>query len=328
MSRNKLVMCVIGGVAGVLALAIGWLVYSEGDAQEAKRTELQMQQGVIAQNAGADPKAAKAHRDNAKALDQWAHDAFSKVSEMSRRDLNPGEAPAAFRQRMFRKQRELMKLPEDSEHKIIKETFYFGDRFSAFIDPNTASNPGVADMPALQREWDDVVHVTEILLRSGVTELTAVTVVVPPKVEEDKKPRRGARATTKKAAENPYPSTEKNYEFTFLARPEALVKTLNAVTSDKERFMSIDALTFEQADDPLRKILGEGDNDKKKNANAGGRRGRGNGGRGSASPGEGKEDEEDVIRKGLVTNPETAAPFTVVMKVSTIDFAKSKGGSK
>ena len=42
---------------------------------------------------------------------------------------------------------------------------------------------------------------------------------------------------------------------------------------------------------------------------------------------------QDVIRKGLVTNPETAAPFTVVMKVSTIVFAKAddakaKGGRK
>ena len=95
MSKNKLVMCVIGGVAGVLALAIGWLVYSESDAQEAKRVELQTQQAAISQNAGADPRAAKAHRENAKHLDQWAHDAFNKVSEMSKRAPHHGEAPAA-----------------------------------------------------------------------------------------------------------------------------------------------------------------------------------------------------------------------------------------
>lgn len=337
MSKNKLVMCVIGGVAGVLALAIGWLVYSESDAQEAKRVELQTQQAAISQNAGADPRAAKAHRENAKHLDQWAHDAFNKVSEMSKRAPHHGEAPAAFRLRMFKKQRELMKLPKGSETKIIKDTFYFGDRFKDYIDPNTAANPGAADMPALHREWDDVVHFTEILLRSGATELTAVTVVPPPKVEEDRKPRRGGRGSSKKAEDNPFPSTEKHYEFTFLARPEALIKVLNAVASDKRRFMSVDALSFEQGDDPLRKILGEGD--KEKGEGAAGRRRGGRRRGGLLDAGKEKEEEEEVVRKGLVTNPETAAPFTVVMKVSTIDFvkparpgkdggAKNKGGRK
>lgn len=336
MSKNKLVMCVIGGVAGVLALAIGWLVYSESDAQEAKRVELQTQQAAISQNAGADPRAAKAHRENAKHLDQWAHDAFNKVSEMSKRAPHHGEAPAAFRLRMFKKQRELMKLPRGSETKIIKETFYFGDRFKDYIDPNTAANPGAADMPALHREWDDVVHFTEILLRSGATELTAVTVVQPPKPVEENKPRRGGRGPSRGAEKvNPYPSTEKNYEFTFLARPEALIKVLNAVASDKDRFMAVDSISFEQADDPLKKILGEGEKEKKDNAGGRRRGGRRSGGLLDS----GKEEEEDVIRKGLVTNPETAAPFTVVMKVSTIDFvkparpgkdggAKNKGGRK
>ena len=337
MSKNKLVMCVIGGVAGVLALAIGWLVYSESDAQEAKRVELQTQQAAISQNAGADPRAAKAHRENAKHLDQWAHDAFNKVSEMSKRAPHHGEAPAAFRLRMFKKQRELMKLPRGSETKIIKDTFYFGDRFKDYIDPNTAANPGAADMPALHREWDDVVHFTEILLRSGATELTAVTVVPPPKVEEDRKPRRDGRGSSKKAEDNPFPSTEKHYEFTFLARPESLIKVLNAVASDKRRFMSVDALSFEQGDDPLRKILGEGD--KEKGEGAAGRRRGGRRRGGLLDAGKEKEEEEEVVRKGLVTNPETAVPFTVVMKVSTIDFvkparpgkdggAKNKGGRK
>ncbi len=335
MSKNKLVMCVIGGVAGVLALAIGWLVYSESDAQEAKRVELQTQQAAISQNAGADPRAAKAHRENAKHLDQWAHDAFNKVSEMSKRAPHHGEAPAAFRLRMFKKQRELMKLPRGNETKIIKETFYFGDRFKDYIDPNTAANPGAADMPALHREWDDVVHFTEILLRSGATELTAVTVVPPPKPVEENKPRRGGRGPSRGAEKvNPYPSTEKNYEFTFLARPEALIKVLNAVASDKDRFMAVDSISFEQADDPLKKILGEGEKEKKDNA--GGRR---RGGRRSGGLLDSGKEEEEVVRKGLVTNPETAVPFTVVMKVSTIDFvkparpgkdggAKNKGGRK
>ena len=330
MSKNKLVMCVIGGVAGVLALAIGWLVYSESDAQEAKRAELQTQQSAISQNAWADPKAAKAHKDNKKAIDDWADDAFKRVSEMARPNPHRGEAPAAFRLRMFKKQRELMKLPAGSETKIIKDTFYFGERFKDFIDPNTAANPAEADVPALQREWGDVVHFTEILLKSGATELTAVTVVQPPKPVEENKPRRGGRGPSKSVESvDPYPSTEKNYEFTFLARPEALIKVLNAVASDKDRFMAIDSISFEQADDPLKKILGEGEKEKKDNAGGRRRGGRRSGGLLDS----GKEEEEDVIRKGLVTNPETAAPFTVVMKVSTIVFAKAddakaKGGRK
>ena len=330
MSKNKLVMCVIGGVAGVLALAIGWLVYSEGDAQEAKRAELQTQQSAISQNAWADPKVAKAHKDNKKAIDECADDAFKRVSAMARPNPHRGEAPAAFRLRMFKKQRELMKLPAGSETKIIKDTFYFGERFKDFIDPNTAANPAEADVPALQREWGDVVHFTEILLKSGATELTAVTVVQPPKPVEEHKPRRGGRGPSRSAENvNPYPSTEKNYEFTFLARPEALIKVLNAVASDKDRFMAIDSISFEQADDPLKRILGEGEKEKKENAGGRRRGGRRSGGLLDA----GKEEEEDVIRKGLVTNPETAAPFTVVMKVSTIVFAKAddakaKGGRK
>ena len=175
-----------------------------------------------------------------------------------------------------------------------------------------------------------MVHFTEILLKSGATELTAVTVVQPPKPVEENKPRRGGRGPSRSAEKvNPYPSTEKNYEFTFLARPEALIKVLNAVASDKDRFMAIDSISFEQADDPLKKILGEGEKEKKDNAGGRRRGGRRSGGLLDS----GKEEEEDVIRKGLVTNPETAAPFTVVMKVSTIVFAKAddakaKGGRK
>lgn len=326
MNKNQVKLAAIGGVGVVLALAIGVFVYMESDSRAEKAAELEDQNSKIRTNAGANPKTAKAHNDNAAALKDWSDAAYGIAGGYSVRNIDPAEDPSVFRNRMVRRQRELVALPEGSEAKFIKPEFKFGERFQAYID---GAQPPASEMAALQREWDDVTRFTDILLESGATELTRVTVVPPPKAEEQPQGR-GARrpaASSKKPAAEPYPGSDRSYEFEFTAKPDALVKVLDAVASDKARFMSVDSLSFLQAGDPLVAMVGGESGGADKSAQNAGRRGnrrnRRRGGADAFPSADAAGEDDDVSRRGIVTKPENAAPFTVTVKVTTTDFAKA-----
>lgn len=311
MNKNQIVMSAIGGVAGLAALGFGALVYFQADEREQIEADLQ---GLVARcNAAADAQegTVKSHRDNEKALKEWADGAFAYVEAMDKSKSDPNQAPAAFKRQMFVSAQELMKLPAESEAKIIKDTFDFGERFKAYVAGDDI--PPESELPALQRQWDDVMRITDILLREGAAELTGVEVVAKPAP-----PVQNTRGAKKKQAKILYPSREETYKITFRSMQEPLVKILNSIATD-DRFMSVDSLKFEQAGDPLAQMIGGGDREKNER---GGKKRRN---RGRASVEEEQDGEEDeVARKGLVTNPETCEPFTVEMVVTTFDFAESE----
>ena len=318
MNKSKLTMAVIGGVAGLLAVAIGVLVWLEADAHDVKDAELASARSRAAGNASANPAVTKARKENEKALVDWAKASYAFVAERSARAIDPSQEPSAFKQQMMDEQRALAKLPEDSETKIIKETFYFGDAFRDFI--SQGSMPKKEDMPRLQRQWDDLMHLAEVFLKAGVSELTDVSfkavAAAEPVVAERGRGRggRGAETVDAKAA---YPSSEETYVVKFLARPEALVSVLNALATDEKRFMSVVLRRFEQAGDPLVAMLGGGDKEKD---GGGSRRRRSRAVEFTEAATDGEGAEAEVARKGLVTDPKTCAPFTVTLEVTTYDF--------
>lgn len=313
MNKNQIVMSAIGGVAGLAALGFGALVYLQADEREQIEADLQ---GLVSRcNNAADAQEAtvKAHRDNEKTLTGWAREAYSHVEAMDKARPDSSQAPAAFKSQMFANAQALMKLPAGSDDKIIKDTFDFGERFKAYVAGDDI--PPESELPSLQRQWDDVMRITDILLKEGAKELVGVEVVAKPPA-----PAQNARGAKKKQAKNLYPASEETYRFTFKTMQAQLVAVLNAIATD-ERFMSIDSLSFEQAGDPLAQMIGG--SDKEKSAERGGRaRNQRRRGRASSEP-EPEGEEDEVSRKGLVTNPETCEPFTVEMTVTTFDFAES-----
>ena len=321
MNKSKLAMAVIGGVAGLMAVGIGVMVWMQTDACDEKRFELDSQFSRQSANAAANPAVAEAHRKNEKSLVDWAKASYAFVGDRSVRELDADQEASAFKQQMMDEWRALTKLPADSDVKIIKETFFFGDTFKDFI--SQGSMPSAKDKPRLQREWDDLMHMMDIFLKSGVTELVGVEVVRKKSDEPaaDEKRQRRRQSSGAAATVEPYPSSEETYVLRFTARPEALVKTLNAIASDEKRFMSASIRTFEQAGDPLVMMLGGGDKDKES------RRGRVRRGR-RAQEAEAAETAEgveaEIARKGLVTNPETCEPFTVTLEVTTYDFVPAE----
>lgn len=319
MNKSKLAMAVIGGVAALLAIGIGVLVWLEAGTQEEMDAQLSSARSRAANNASANPAVTKARRENEKSLVDWAKASYGYVSERTARSLDASQEPSAFKQQMLDEWRALTKLPEDAETKIIKESFYFGDVFKDFI--SQGSMPRTEDMPRLQRQWDDLMHLADLFLKSGVAEL--VDVAVKPKAAATAAAAdrgRGARGSRGAAAVDPkaaYPSSEESYFVKIVARPEALVKVLNAIATDEKRFMSASLLRFDQAGDPLVAMLGGGDKDKESSRGRRRRRGRAAEVEETAQAGDA---EAEIARKGLVTSPESSQPFTVALEVTTYDF--------
>jgi len=313
MNKNKIVMAAIGGVAAALVLVVGVLIWLEDDTQAELRDELEAQVARRDRNKAAKKETEDAHRDNAKALSEWADRAHAFVADQGDgREHDPMLDPAAFKQQMVEKAREFSKLPEDSSVKIVKEDFDFGYR--QYIGKDGTEIPKKEDLPRLQREWFDIAHFTETLVKCGATELVGVKVVE--KSAEPQAAKGGRRPAQQKDPAAAYPSSETSYVFTFLARPVALVRVLNALAAD-DRFFAVDSMSFSQANDPLAMMLG-GDKEKDSTRRGGRRRRRGAEAEEQAPEAEGEAAE--IARKGLVTDPATCAPFTVTMTVSTLEF--------
>jgi len=315
MNKNKIAMAVIGGVAAALALVAGVLIWMEDDSQAEFRDELEAQVARRDRNSSAKKETEDAYRANAKALSDWAERAHGFVSEQGVRSTDTSQDPAAFKQQMVEDARAFSKLPEESSSKIVKEDFDFGYR--QYIGKEGAEIPKREDLPRLQREWYDIVRFTDILVKCGAAELVGVKIAE--KAAPEPQGARGGRrpAQQQKDPSAAYPSTESTYVFTFLARPAALVRVLNALAAD-DRFFAVDAMTFEQASDPLVQMLG-GDKEKEQGRRGGRRRRRGAEAEEPAPEADG--DAAEIARKGLVTDPATCTPFTVNMTVSTLEFA-------
>lgn len=313
MNKNKIIMAAIGGVAAALVLVVGVLIWMEDDTQSELRDELEAQVARRDRNSGAKKETEEAHLGNAKVLSEWATSAHTFVSEQgSVREFDPNLDPAAFKQQMVEKAREFSKLPEESSVKIVKEDFDFGYR--QYIGKDGTEIPRKEDLPRLQREWFDISHFTDTLVKCGATELIGVKVAEKP--AEPQNERGGRRSAQQKDPAAAYPSSETTYVFTFLARPAALVRVLNSLAAD-DRFFAVDSMSFSQASDPLVQMLG-GDKEKDQGRRGGRRRRRGAEAEEPAPEAEGEAAE--IARKGLVTDPATCTPFTVTMTVSTLEF--------
>ena len=338
MNKNRMILAAVGGVIAVATAAaavFAYLSYAakvaavEGD-DETEGLESAVEKARRLSTAPVYPCQAsvKEIEANTEKLSEWLS-AMRKVAAAGDRAYEK-TSPAAFKTFIVRDAKRLIALPGGVDGAIAAADFAFGP-FKNFVAGGDM--PSEAQVPELQRRWDDVATVVETLSACGACELKDVQF----KVEDDaakkaaeeasaKNSRKGSRRQQRKGAADAAaksPSAAYSYVFSFTARASAIVKAVNAFATC-ERFVTVDEVFFRRDRDAMAEALG-GEAGKKNEvqAQSGRRRRRGGGGapaaEAAASP---------KVPEGIVTDPAIAEPFTVTMAVTVHDFRSLEESDK
>ena len=338
MNKTKMILAGTGGAIGLVVLVLGFLVWQafsaktaaiEGDDEEGTdgletveaRAQSMSRKPVYPCAASLSAIAA-----NQKAVDDWCKEGLSLAVRGDK--VFPKTTPAQFKTDLVADARRLADLPGKAGGKLVKPDFAFGPFKDYIVE---GKMPAEAELGELQRKWDDVTTVTELLSTNGIAELLDVQFKAAAKDEgpETKDVRRGKADKKKGSAKSNNRTIEQSiishsYVFTFAAKPAAFIRTLNALESC-ERFITVDDFSFVRPSDVIAESLG-GDEKKASEAQASGgrrgRRGRRGGGEADSSPlrTSGQETASPEGRNRIVTDPLLDAPMTVTVTVTVHDF--------
>ena len=340
MNKTKLILAGIGGASGLAVLVLGFFVWQafsartaalEGDDEEGvDGLETVVGRAETLSRKPVYPCAASvtAVESNRTALTDWMAEARKAAAVGDR--IFGETTPAAFKAFMVGNVA-ILRDPTNVTSRILKPDFAFGP-FKEYIAEGKL--PADGELAVLQRTWDDVVMITELLGASGVTELTDVQFAAANRDQGSGIGDQEKKGKTKKGSGNnkakkgvskgsdpssliPHPSSH-SYVFTFTARPTALIKAVNALGTCK-RFIVVEDFSFSRPVDAILEALA-GEEKKDAAQSTGGRRGRRNRRSGEAEslPLQGKTDA--ASKPGVVTDPLLDAPLSVVMTVTVHDF--------
>ena len=346
MSKSKIALAAVGGVSAVAVLAmcaVLWLAFSaktvaiEGDMDEGTEgldsvvgAARQLSSGKVYPG----PESVKAIKSDIDRLDDWRAGAMRFASRGDR--VFEKTTPPAFKSFIVRDAKRLSSLAGAVAGALVKPDFDFGP-FKPYI--SEGKMPEEARLAELQRRWDDISGFAETLSANGVSELVSVAFrdsAADAEKDKDKgrndarqnRNRRGAKQAESKPS---FKTLSHSYVVVFRARPNALVKVVNAIASG-ERFVVVDSLSFGRGKDALLVALGGED---KGSANAvqqqSSRRRRRRGD--DVQP---KVDQAAVaaaaMKDGIVTDPLLDEPLDVTLAFTVHDFnslvEEEKGASK
>ena len=334
MNKTKMILAGTGGAIGLVVLVLAFLVWQafsaktaaiEGDDEEG--TDGLETVEARAQTLSRKPvypcaASVSAIAENQKLIDEWRKEGLSLAARGDR--VFPKTTPAQFKTDLVADAKRLMDLPGAVQGKFTKPDFAFGP-FKDYIAEGKM--PAETELAELQRRWDDVVTVTELLVTNGISELTDVQFAAAKKDEQegvkDKRDRGGKRDKRKSpqvTSATLVAPVAYSYVFTFAARPAAFIRTINALESC-ERFVTVDSLAFARPSDVIAEAFG-GD-EKKAEAQASGRRGRrGRRGEAASSPLQtsGQETASPEGKNRIVTDPLLDAPLAVTLTLTVHDF--------
>lgn len=330
MNKTKTILAATGGVIAIAVLVMAyftWSAYSaktaaiEGDDEEGTDgLETVMDKaGKLSRLTANHPvypsaQSLAAIESNRTAVVDWQKEATALATRGDR--VFPKKTPAAFKAFIVEDAKRLAALPGSVAGALVKPDFAFGPFREYIVE---GKMPADAQLGELQRRWDDVATVVEMLAKSGIAELTDVQF----KAETVQETSADARAKKRKPAANDKrkgQTDEKNgpaafsYVFSFSTKPAGLTKVLNELVVC-ERFVAVDGFTFSRTKDVLASALG-GEDKKKDAAQNSGRRGR----RRGAAFQEKKEDEQKAALSGIVTDPLLDEPISVVLTATVYDF--------
>ena len=354
MNKTKMILAGIGGAVGLAVLVLAFLVWQAFSAKTAA-IEGDDEEGIDgletvearAQSLSRKPvypcaKSVDAISANQAAIDDWCKEGLKLAARGDK--IFPKTTPAQFKTDIVNDAKRLMALPGGVGGKLVKPDFAFGPFKDYIVEGKMPSDVELAE---LQRKWDDVATITEMLATNGVAELVDVGFANVNREQgtgnrEQEKKGRGKREEGKRKGQNanacsllPVPCSL-SYIFTFAAKPAAFIQTLNELEAS-ERFITVDSFTFARPTDVLAAALG-GEDKKAAETQTSGRRGR-RGRRGEAparklaGTGELAGAGEEAGKNGLVTDPLKDDPLTVTMTVTVHDFRsleedEKKGDSK
>jgi len=295
----------------------------EGDDEEGTQgLESVLEKARTLSRKGVYPCAAslKAIESNQTAIVEWQNEARKLAVRGDR--VFAKTTPAAFKEFLVTDAKRLSALPGTVGGVLVKPDFAFGP-FKDYI--SGGKMPGDAELAELQRKWDDVATVVEILAQGGIAELTDVgfaAVAASGDSGEEVKGQKSKVKGNKKAARKPSqpldPATSQpvshTYTFSFTTKPAAFVKALNAFVVS-ERFITVESFSFMRRKDAVAEVLGGTDKTASSAASSGRRRRRGGG-----AVVEEKKDENADSKNGIVTDPLLDEPFAVALTVNIRDF--------
>ena len=337
MNKTKMILAGTGGAIGLVVLVLAFLVWQafsaktaaiEGDDEEGTdglETVEARAQSMSRKTVYPCAASLSAIAANQKAVDDWCKEGLSLAAQGDK--VFSKTTPAQFKTDLVADARRLADLPGKAGGKLVKPDFAFGPFKDYIVE---GKMPSETELMELQRKWDDVATVTELLSTNGVAELVDVQFAAAKTVESaDAKDKRGKGGKRdKRMSPQVAPATlvspvACSYVFSFSAKPAAFIRTLNALESC-ERFITVDDFSFVRPSDVITESLG-GDEKKASETQATGRRGRRGrrgGGEADSSPllTSGQETASPEGRNRIVTDPLLDAPMTVTMTVTVHDF--------
>ena len=336
MNKTKMILAGTGGAIGLVVLVLAFLVWQafsaktaaiEGDDEEGTdglETVEARAQSMSRKTVYPCAASLSAIAANQKAVDDWCKEGLSLAARGDK--VFTKTTPAQFKTDLVADARRLADLPGKAGGKLVKPDFAFGPFKDYIVE---GKMPSETELGELQRKWDDVATVTELLSTNGIAELVDVQFAAAKTVESaDAKDKRGKGGKRdKRMSPQVAPATRvspvaSSTVFSFSAKPAAFIRTLNALESC-ERFITVDDFSFVRPSDVIAESLG-GEEKKASETQASGRRGRRGrrGGDAVAAPvaegGDGTEKAEG--RNRIVTDPLLDAPMTVTMTVTVHDF--------
>ena len=106
---------------------------------------------------------------NQAAIDGWCKEGLKLAARGDK--VFPKTTPAQFKTDIVNDAKRLMALPGGVGGKLVKPDFAFGPFKDYIIE---GKMPSDAELAELQRKWDDVATITEMLATNGVAELVDV----------------------------------------------------------------------------------------------------------------------------------------------------------
>ena len=335
MNKTKMILAGTGGAIGLVVLVLAFLVWQafsaksvalEGDDEEGVdglETVESRAQSLSRKPVYPCKESLDAIEKNLTLVEGWKKDGLALAARGDK--VFEATTSAKFKTFLVSDAKRISELPGGVAGKLVKPDFAFGP-FKDYIIGGVM--PEESKLAELQRKWDDVATVAGILSKCGASELVDVQFAEVKKTEENpandaKNKRQKAKKSSDQALKQS--SDSFSYVFTFLVRPPAFVRTVNELTAC-ERFITVDAFTFNRASDVIAAALG-GDEKKEDAAASGGRRGRRGRRGGEAVQEKPKEEGEEsaVLKNGIITDPLLDAPFKAVMTVSVHDFRSLEG---
>ena len=332
MSRNRVILAAVGGVAALAVLAmcaVLWLAFKakaaalEGDDEEGIQgleTIVGEARRLSTGKVRPGPESVKAVQTDIDRLAEWRREAIKLASRGDR--VFEKTTPAAFKSFIVRDAKRIAALGGSVNGALVKPDFAFGP-FKPYIAEGKM--PEEARLAELQRRWDDLSGFAETLSTNGVAELVsfdfrdaaAEAAKEKEKAAAQQKKNRRASAKQQPEAKSAFNPSSFSYVAVFRARPNALIGVVNAIDSG-ERFVVVDSLSFERGKDSLLVALGGEDKKKAEPQRQAGRRRRRRGVEEPARPAEAAAGE-DKKNDGIVTDPSLDDPFDVTLAFTVYD---------